>query len=125
MKPDSIQLSYDKTIGAVVGTKTNPLWHVTITCDGASRVADVNLGLDSAVAGNREMQMEIRSAAKKYLAPLLREGEGMRCWLGVSGNPRINIWLRRKGGHIGVEFENTDVISLIQYWCGRAGCRLH
>jgi len=125
MTPDRIQLLYDKTVGAVVGSKANPLWHVTITSQGASKVAELDLGLDVAVAGNKDAQVQIRNAVRKYLGPKMQEGEGMRCWLGVSSNPRINVWLRRRPGQIGVEFENTDVISLVQYWCKRAGCVLH
>jgi hypothetical protein len=125
MAPDRIQLLYDKTIGAVVGSKANPLWNVTITSQGASKVAEIDLGLDVAVSNSKERQAEIRNAVRKYLGPKMQEGEGIRCWLGVRGNPRINIWLRRKPGKIGVEFENTDILSLIQYWCKRAGCVSH
>lgn len=125
MAPERIQLLYDKTIGVLVGSRTNPLWNVTITSHGASKVADLDLGLNLAVSGDKEAQAEIRTAVRKYLGPMLWEGETLRCWLGVSGNPRINVGLRRRSGQIGVEFENADVVSLVQYWCKRAGCALH
>lgn len=125
MAPERIELLYDSTVGAMVGSRTNPLWNVTITSHGASKVADLDLGLNLAVSGDREAQAEIRTAVRKYLNPALREGETLRCWLGVSGNPRINICLRRRSGQIGVEFENADVVSLVQHWCKKAGCALH
>lgn len=108
-----------------MGTKPNPLWHLTITGIGSSKVADIDLGFDVAVSGDKTMQASMRDAARKYLLPHLGEGEGMRCWLGVSGNPRINIWMKRKGGQLGVEFENTEALFLIQHWCKKAGCPLH
>jgi len=125
MAPERIQLLYDKTIGAVAKSKTNPLWNMSITSQGASKFANLDLGLNLAVAGDRETQSEIRAAVRKYIRPMLRDGETLRCLLGVSGNPRVNICLLRRSGQIGVEFENTDVVSLVQYWCKRANCALH
>ncbi len=122
MTSTDIQTKYEKTIGAALGTGPNPLWHISIRCSGASKVADIDLGLDMAVAADRELQTRIRNAVRRYLEPHLEESEGMRCWLAVAGNPRINVWLRRRPGHIGVEFENTSALSLIQYWCQRARC---
>jgi hypothetical protein len=116
---------YDSTIGRMVGTKPNPLWNMTITCQGASKFADIDLGLDIAICQDKSVQAAVRDAARNFIRPHLGRGEGMRCWLGVSGNPRINIWLRRRGGIIGVELENTEIVALIGYWCSQAGCRLH
>lgn len=124
MTPDKIQLLYDETIGAATSSKANPLWHITVRSHGASKVADIDLGFAGSISGDKEAQVEVRNAVRKYLGPKMKEGEGIRCWLGVSNNPRINVWLRRRPGQIGVEFENTDAISLIQYWCKRSGCVL-
>jgi hypothetical protein len=117
-----IQAKYEKTIGSVVGSSHNPLCHIAIRCIGSSKVADIDLGLDVAVSENRELQAKIRNATRRYLEPHLEEGEGMRCWLAVSGNPRVNVWMHRDPGHIGVVFKNTQALSLIQYWCRRASC---
>jgi hypothetical protein len=125
MHPDKVKLLYDGTIGRVVGANPNPLWHLGITCGGASGVADIDLGLDVAVARDRATQDSIRGAARKYLQSCFEGGEGMRCWLGVSGNPRINVWLKRRPGIIGIEFENAEAIARIQHWCRQAGLRLH
>lgn len=122
MTSSDIQTKYEKTIGAAFGQGPNPLWHIGIRCSGSSKVADIDLGMDRAVAWDKELQAKIRNAVKRYLGPHLEESEGMRCWLSVSGNPRINIWLRRIPGRIGVEFENAGALSLIQYWCRRARC---
>lgn len=123
--PDKAKLLYDGTVGRVVGSAPNPLWHLNITCSGASGVADIDLGLDVAVTRDRATQDAIRGAARKYLRSCLADGEGMRCWLGVCGNPRINVWLRRKPGILGVEFENAEAVSRIRHWCEQAGMRLH
>lgn len=125
MTSNDIQSLYEKTVGVVVGSDPNPLWHISIRCSGSSKVADIDLGLDDAVARNKEMQTKIRNAARRYLEPHLGSAEGMRCWLGVAGNPRINVWMLRRAGHIGVDFENPVALSLIQYWCKRAGCPIH
>jgi hypothetical protein len=125
MTSNKTQLLYGNTIGAVVGSKPNLLWNITTTCSGASKFADIDLGLDYAVAMDKDAHTEIRAAVRSYFGEALVQGEGLRCWLGVRGNPRINIRLKRKSGQIGVEFENTEAISLIQHWCKMAGVTLH
>lgn len=123
--PEKIKHLYDETIGRVIGSKSNPLWHVTITCSGASELAHIYLGMDGSIEADKTMQSALRDASRKYLGRHFELGEGMRCWFALRGNPRIDVWLKRQGGAMGVEFNNSEVISLILYWCNRAGCALY
>lgn len=123
--PEKIKHLYDKAIGRVIGSKSNPLWHVTITCSGASKLAHICLGMDRSIESDKIMQSALREASRKYLGRHFELGEGMRCWFSFSGNPRVDVWLKRRGGVMGAELTNSEVISLILYWRGREGWTLY
>lgn len=111
---------YDATIGALVGNRDNPLWHVSVEGHSGTGTADIHLCVRGPLVDSPERD-SFKRAVRDYFAPSFAPGEGMRCWFGVKNNPRITLWLARTHPLIAeVSFANRKVLSLVEQWCAAA-----
>lgn len=121
MTPEEVKKRYDSTIGRFVSVeKNNPLCGVRIEGFGGSGKANVHLSIDGRQS-DRDKASQFRFVVRQYFDPTLKRGEHLRCWLGISRDPRVDICLNRKKDLLSCQFDNDDAVELIRHWCSEAG----
>jgi len=122
MQDYQVRDHYDATVGS--GKGVNPLCHLRLEAQAGRDTVDIHLCMRRDQVWDRDARRSLRDAARHYLQPHFQEGEGMRCWLAVKNDPRINLWLRRDGGGLAVRLSNGKIESLLTHWCVMAGVSL-
>lgn len=121
MTEPQIQSHYSGTVGRLDAGGANPLVYARVEAGCGRRLVDIHLGIRHDFVEDEKKRNDLKTAVRKYITPHLLAGEGMRCWLGVRGNPRINVWCLRAGAGFEVGFLNGKVVPLLEYWCKASG----